>query len=410
MSEPTSVITFYDMLLRVAEKAGMAYYGSTGQGKATVPVDAFNLDKCKRIVNDAFRLFDASPPPRGWKWKERIASILLAVTASGTATGGSSTTLVDSGRTEDDDHFNDWVMIVTGGTGKGESAIVTDYVSASGTFSFAALSGGSTPDTTSVYRVEKVNLLPEDFSGQVDGPISYATATNHGSQIMWVDESTIRMLRANWVTVGYPLRAAYVPYTPSAGVLGGRRWELKVDPAPVAADTLLFPYTSHFNEMRCETGVATGGSPTTLVDSDRLEADDYFNDWVLTVVGGTGLGQTAIVDSYASGTFTFTALSGGSTPDTTTVYYIEPAANFHPAGMKFDDCVMAACYAEAEKQIEEINEGAVELFYKVHLPFAHNLDSLSRPRRLIGKRGYGRNTRNRMHDRTWLNVTTDHDL
>ena len=411
MSEPTSVITFYDMLLRVAEKAGMAYYGSTGQGKPVVPVDAFNLDKCKRIVNDAFRLFDASPPPRGWKWKERIASILLAVTASGTATGGSPTTLVDSGRTEANDYFNDWIISVTGGTGKGETAIVTDYALSTGTFTFTALSGGSTPDTTSIYRVEKVNLMPEDFAGQVDGPITYSAATNHGSPIAWVDESTIRQLRANWITTGYPIRAAYVPYTPSAGSLGGRRWELKVDPAPVAADTLLFPYTSHFNEMKCETGVATGGTSATLVDSGRLEADDYFNGWILTVVDGTGLGQTATITDYteSSGTFAFTALSGGSTPDTTTVYYVEPASNLHPAGVKFDDCVMSACYAEAEKQIEEINEGAVELFYKVHLKFAHNLDSLSRPRRLVGKRGYGRRTRNRMRDRTWLNVTTDHD-
>jgi hypothetical protein len=154
--------------------------------------------------------------------------------------------------------------------------------------------------------------------------------------------------------------------------------------------------------MECETGVATSGSSTTLVDSTRLEADDYFNTWVLRVAGGTGLGQTATITDYASGTFTFTALSGGSTPDATTVYYVEPAGNLHPAGVKFDDCVLAACYAETEKQIEEVNEGAVELFYKVNLPYAQKDDGLTRPRKLT--RGI------RRLERTWNTVTTDHDL
>jgi len=63
MAEPTGALGFRDLVLRTAEKAGMAYYGSDGQGKAIIPVDAYNLDRCRRIVNDAFRLFEASPPP-----------------------------------------------------------------------------------------------------------------------------------------------------------------------------------------------------------------------------------------------------------------------------------------------------------------------------------------------------------
>ncbi len=76
MAEPTSALEFYDLILRIAEKAGMAYYGSDGQGKAIAPVDSFNLDKCKRITNDGFRLFVASPPAQGWLWEERMAEIV----------------------------------------------------------------------------------------------------------------------------------------------------------------------------------------------------------------------------------------------------------------------------------------------------------------------------------------------
>ncbi len=386
MAEPTSALGFHDLILRIAEKAGMAYYGSTGQNKAVVPVDAFNLDKVKRIVNDGFRKFVASSPVRGWHWQERIAKIALSAAESGTATGGGATTLIDTtNRDEADDYFNDWILTITGGTGVGEYATVTDFDQGTSTLTFVALSGGSTPDTTSIYRVEKVNLLPEDFNGEVDGPITFAASTNRGSNIEWVGEATIRSNRADFITTGYTLRTAVRPYQPTAGVLGTtRRWELIVDPAPVAADTLEFPYTSHFNNMDCETGTATAGAATSLSDSTRGEADDYFNGWIMTIIAGVGLGQTATITDYtgSTGKFDFTALSGGSTPTTTSVYYVEPAANLHPAGFKFDDAILSACYAQAEEDIEEINEGKVEKFYQVDLLFAHKTDGLSRPRKL----------------------------
>lgn len=418
MAEPTSVLSFRDLLLRVAEKAGMAYYGSDGQGKAIVPVDAFNLDKCKRIVNDGFRLFVASPPPDGWHWQERIASVPLSATATGTATDGSSTTLIDDTqdtdsnykRTEDDEYFTGWLLTITAGTGIGETAIVTAYDGTARTFTFTALTNGSTPDDTSNYMVENVNLLPDDFSGQLDGDISYVPGSYNRTEIDLVDESFIRALKANGVSMGYPTMAAIAPYEPAAGSLGStRRWQMTLYPSPAAAQVLAFPYTSHFNAMDCETGIADSGDATSLVDGDRLEANDYFNEWILTVIAGTGLGQTATITGYvgSSGTFSFTGgLSGGSSPDDTTVYYVEPAFNLHPAGFSLDDGVQAACYAEAEKQIEEINEGAVELFYKVHLPNAWRLDGLSRPRTLKSKRRYNRVK----FKRTWLDVTTDHDL
>jgi hypothetical protein len=37
MSEPTSVLTFSDLILEVAYKLGIAYYGAAGDGAAQVP-------------------------------------------------------------------------------------------------------------------------------------------------------------------------------------------------------------------------------------------------------------------------------------------------------------------------------------------------------------------------------------
>lgn len=345
MSEPTSALSFYDLILRIAERGGMAYYGATGQSKAMIPVDAYNLDLCKRIVNDGIRLFIASPPPNGWKWQRRMASVLL---------------------------YPD---------GDGADNIDSDAAR---------------------------YLLPQYFAGQVDGNINYTNGTNHSTLITWTNPTVIDDRRSVTVTTGYPQLAAVRPYQPSSppSLNSSRRWELIVDPQPVAADTLIFPYTVYFDKMDLEAGIATGGSSTTLVDGTyRAEADDYFNDWVLEIIAGTGKGETATITDYTgdTGTFTFTALSGGSTPDTTSVYYVQPASNLHPAGFQFDNVVVAACKAELEKQIEQVNEGFVELFYKVDLPNAHRIDSLSAPR--SSGNFYGKHEA--IRERTWEDVTYD---
>ena len=347
MAEPTSALSFYDLILRVAERAGMAYYGSDGQGKALVPIDAYNLDKCKRIVNDGIRLFTSNPPSGGWKWQERIASVVL-----------------------DPD-----------GTG-----------------------GDNIDSDPARY------ILPQHFGGQVDGPITYAKLTNNAGLIDWVHPSTIDALRSNTITTSYPYLAGTRPYRSSAspGLAATRSWELIVWPNPVAADTLQFPYTVYFDDMDLEAGIATNGGATTLVDSTRDEADDYFNTWVLEVVAGAGKGETATITDYASstGTFTFTALSGGTTPDNTSVYFVQPAVNLHPAGVPFDHAIIAACKAEMELQVEQINEGLYELFVKLHLPNAHRIDGLSALRKVGNMYGNVADLR----ERTWDDITTENDI
>jgi hypothetical protein len=58
----------------------------------------------------------------------------------GTATGGSTTTLVDTARTEPADHWNEGVIWFLSGNNSGKSARITDYASG-GTFTFATQSG-----------------------------------------------------------------------------------------------------------------------------------------------------------------------------------------------------------------------------------------------------------------------------
>ncbi|MEE8208030.1 MAG: hypothetical protein V3T88_03625, partial [Nitrosomonadaceae bacterium] len=186
---------------------------------------------------------------------------------------------------------------------------------------------------------------------------------------------------------------------------------------PHAINTVQFPYTLYFDKMQMEMGTATAGSATSLSDSSRWEDDDYFNDWILTVREGTGKDETATVTDYtkASGKFDFTALSGGSTPDTTSVYTVEPAANLHPAGHQFDESIRSACKARAEmeEQDEHMDTFWTEEYHKKALPNAFKIDKRSAPRRL-GKmldstsrlhRGIG----SRYPYRSYNDVTTDHD-
>ena len=71
---------------------------------------------------------------------------------SGTAQAGASTTItLASGASSDDDRFNNYSIILTGGTGSGQLNIITDYV---GSSKVATVSSWSTnPDNTTTYEI-----------------------------------------------------------------------------------------------------------------------------------------------------------------------------------------------------------------------------------------------------------------
>jgi hypothetical protein len=428
MSEPNRIQTFYNLVVEVAELLSIADYRSNGT--IMVPKDQFGFELCKRIINKGIGMFMEDSPDKGWRWMRRLATVTFAITYTGTATSGSSTTLVDSGiaNSYDDDFFNGYTIYVEAGTGVGEYASVTDYTGSSGTFEFTALSGSSTPDSTSEYSIARsadaINgdgsryKLPANFGGTVDGKLRYTKGSNRSSVVTWCDEAQIRARRAVTLISGYPLLAAIRPYEPTdENLSASRRWEIIFDPRPHAINSVTFPYTLFFDQMLMEMGTTDSGSAITLVDGNRWEADDYFNDWIITVREGTGRGETATVTGYAgsSGTFTFTALSGSSTPDTTTVYTVEPAANLHPAGHQFDDTVKAAClaYAEMDQQDEHIDDHWTKYYHQKALPNAYKTDKRSAPRQL-GRMINNTTTLHRGTDRiypyrSYNNVTTEHD-
>ena len=136
MAEPTSRYTFTDLIQRVAKKGGMAYYGSAGDEKAMVPIDVFNLETCKDIVNDAIKMFISDAPKRGWRWMKRIMSITLSsARVTGTVDAATATSLTDAtleSTYDSDDDLNDWYIYILTGTGEGSFAKITDYTASGG--------------------------------------------------------------------------------------------------------------------------------------------------------------------------------------------------------------------------------------------------------------------------------------
>jgi len=333
-------ITFQDMLLIVAEYYGIASIDSNGI--PFIPADdPFNLRECKKIVNDAIRMLIARPPSSGrWHWMNRQETVTFDSTGAGGSNIGS-----DAAR----------------------------------------------------YK------LSTNYHGETAGQIHYVGDSNHGIPIQWCDYNEIVQRRELSTRDGYPQYAAIRPYEPTSSTLGAtRQWEIIFDPTPSSNQSVIFPYTMRFNNMRLEGGTATGASATTIVDSTRTEPDDYFNNWVVTDISGTGKLGYATVTDYTKSTGTFTVAdwldeegtAGGTDPVTGSIYVVEPAANLHPMGTQFDDEILAACRARCEMSAEDAELGSdwISYFNDVAMPEAHRKDALSRPRRL-GKLTNGRRER-----------------
>ena len=407
MSEPTSRLTTYDLVLTVAKAADIASYGTTGNEPAQIPVDPHDLDRCLKVVNLAIRDFIAKAPIGGWRWRNRLMEVDLVPALRGTATAADATSITDSGiaDTYDDDYWNGYVLRVTAGTGIDEYATVTDFTGSSGKFEFTALSGGTTPDTTSEYQIchstQVIDsdparyLLSQDFQGEYTGEITFGAGSN-ACGVEWVSEATIRRYRENTVQIGdAPFVAAIFPNSTQ------RRWELIVDPEPGSAYTVVFPYKANFDQLTLVAGTATGGGNTSVTDTAiiGLYPDDYFNGQTIKIISGTGRTSYAVCTDYVGSTGVFTVAdwlyqngsAGGTNPASGSIYVVD-SGGVHPAGMQFDFAIESACLAFTEQEFSDIRQGFMDKYMTIDLPAAHTIDGQSGPKKL-GKSQSGSGSR-----------------
>jgi len=396
MAEATSALSVYDLVKEVAIAAEVSYYGTTGNEEAMAPTDRSDMDRCLKVVNDAVRHFIAHGPIEGWRWRNRMMEVDLVRSYTGTATAGAATTLTDSGIAADyaDDFFNTYKITITAGTGIDEYATVTDYTGATGIFEFTALSGGSTPDTTSEYRICKSllvidsdparYLLSQDFQGQTTGQITFA-AEQDACGIEWTSEQSIR--RSREVDVyenGAPFVAAIRPNATQ------RRWELIVNPEPTDETTIVFPYQASFDKLTLVSGTATAAGATSLTDSTlaNLYPDDYYNGDTIKIISGTGKYSYAPITDYTGATGVFTVAdwlsidgtAAGTDAAASAAYYVE-TSEVHPAGLQFDDAILSACRGFTEQEFADVDRGYMGKYLQSDLPAAYVIDARSVPRR-----------------------------
>lgn len=413
MSEPTSQLSILNLATRISKEAGTAYRGVNATGRAMPPVNHDDLEDIKQVINDGIRQFEADAPAMGWEWRKRILQVPISnMDTTGTADAADATSLTDAmleDTYDSDDDLNGYWIYITGGTGVGSYAQITDYTTSGGAITVAdwldqyGNAGGTNPDADSTYIItqyETVNgdigrvLLPENYGGEVSGDIAYAKDTAHRQRIAWTSESTIRKMRQNNESAGYPFMAAIRQLEPASGSLGPkRRYEMVLWPFPVQVDILEFPYILVFDGIDMETGLATSASATTIADTTRDEADDYFNGWRIDIIDGTGRGSWALATDYAGSTGEFTVAdwlkadgsAGGADPATNSVYVAQPLNNLHPAGIKFDEVIKASCLSEAEQFFKNIQGGHIERYVQKALPKAYEADARSIMFTKVGK-------------------------
>lgn len=265
--DPTAAMTFGGLVIKVAIKLGVAYYGVAGNEVAQAPTDAHDLDQCEQHVNDGIRMFISDAPPNGWRWMRPTASLVLwpsvAVSAAVTATGVYSAVTSLTTVTATAASFYPSMELKTiifaetaGYTWQINSYLSSTQITLSGNKAFAD------PRTFSI-AADGNYTAPRTFGGQYTGPPTYEASSDAVSRIMWTSDPDIRRLReVGSLQLGTPTllavrRAATV-----------RRWEVMAFPVPSAVVTVEFPYDLYFD---------------TLVNAADLQPAGYaFDQIVLT--------------------------------------------------------------------------------------------------------------------------------
>jgi hypothetical protein len=251
MAEPTGALTFRDLILDVARKLGLGYYGENGDEALSIPNNVADLDQCKRIVNDGIRMFLSDcPNPNGWNWTKLTADVVLwpdiatdddNTLSSEGYTPATNKTLLTA---ESDSFYESMeersITITDVGT-----FIVADYVSATQ----IRVYGDATDTSSSTWSMSEDGnyTLPKTFGGSYRGQITYAADTDPDHSLEWGNETEIRRWREGDVAdSGDPFVAAIRMRTAQSG---RRRWELMVYPAPDEVLTVSFPYLLYFDKL-----------------------------------------------------------------------------------------------------------------------------------------------------------------
>ena len=270
MAEPTSALTFADLIIELARKMGTAFYGTAGDESVQVPTDVHDLTEARRMVNSAIRMFVNDAPRTGWRWAKPIGSFPLwasiPVNSANTVTFASydpasdKTTITIATATFLSTMEEKTLTLTTTG-----DQTITDVVSTTSVKVSGELTSSINGETFSI-TADGNYTLPATFAGTVAGQITYAANSDRGVGIDWGSESLIREFRQDTEQSGDPFVAAV---RPKATVVGSRRrWELMMYPTPNSTITVEFPFELAFDKLV----EFTESPPTPLAQDENLKA------------------------------------------------------------------------------------------------------------------------------------------
>jgi len=269
--EPTSARTFSDLVLAVAHKFGMAYYGADGAGLTQIPVDSHDLALCKGIVNSGIRMFFMNAPPGGWRFSRPTSSVFLWPTKTGfTVSGGvydltNNQTLLTASSAILRESMEEKSIVITG-VGAGTYTI-KQYVST--TTAYVTGNASTVSNSPGTITTDGSYTLPRTFAGTHSGGLTFASGTNQGSTMQWVHPASIRQSRENETdTSGTPLLAAIDVFSAASASGRARRYRMDVYPTPSREFEVQFQYDLNFDVLVA----LTEYPPVPIVHDETVKA------------------------------------------------------------------------------------------------------------------------------------------
>jgi hypothetical protein len=251
--EPTSALTFGDLLLEVSREAGVAYYGADGDEEAQIPVNKHDLAEMKRHVNNGLLMFFNDAPKTGWRFARPVATVdLWGAVAVGTdtvtaVTDSGVTTVTATAATFSESMVYHMIQV----TDLTNDVMITKVLST--TVCEIDLNGESDFSTKTFGIASNGSYtMPPYFAGIANGQPTYVADSNEGVTVSWVDESKIRRYRENITDeTGNPYWLAHsLMYTDGLGNrLNSRRFELLAYPKAGADQVVQFPFEFHFDKL-----------------------------------------------------------------------------------------------------------------------------------------------------------------
>jgi hypothetical protein len=239
---------------------------------------------------------------------------------SGTAQAGAAGTItLDAGASATDNLYQDCVVVINSGTGVGQNRAIKSYV---GSTKVATIFPNWTtnPDNTSVFTL--IPLGQVDVGNWLNGTIP---AVNVAGVPIVDAKYLLGTVFATPATAGIPDVNVKNIVNTAAAVDANNLLKVDVEDWKASAVTAMSSGNIPAS-YSVRSGTAQAGAAGTItLDAGASATDNLYQDLLVTINSGTGLGQTRSIKSYVGSTKVATIFPNWTTnPDATSVFTLTP--------------------------------------------------------------------------------------